>query len=31
MHEHPTARALRGERVRGETLAVRRGAGRRAG
>jgi signal transduction histidine kinase len=25
MHEHPTARALRGERVRGETLAVRRG------
>src|SRR5581483_7656738 len=24
MHEHPTARALRGERVRGETLAVRR-------
>jgi PAS domain S-box-containing protein len=26
MHEHPTARALRGERVRGETLAVRRGA-----
>jgi PAS domain S-box-containing protein len=26
MHEHPTARALRGERVRGETVAVRRGA-----
>jgi signal transduction histidine kinase len=26
MHEHPTARALRGESVRGETLAVRRGA-----
>lgn len=26
MHEHPTARALRGERARGETLAVRRGA-----
>jgi len=25
MHEHPTARALRGERVRGETLQVRRG------
>jgi PAS domain S-box-containing protein len=25
MHEHPTARALRGERVRGETLVVRRG------
>ena len=25
MHEHPTARALRGERVRGETLAVKRG------
>jgi PAS domain S-box-containing protein len=25
MHEHPTARALRGERVRGETMAVRRG------
>ena len=25
MHEHPTARALRGDRVRGETLAVRRG------
>ena len=25
MHEHPTARALRGERVRGETIAVRRG------
>jgi PAS domain S-box-containing protein len=25
VHEHPTARALRGERVRGETLAVRRG------
>ena len=25
MHEHPTARALRGEGVRGETLAVRRG------
>ena len=27
MHEHPTARALRGERVRGETLEVRRGPG----
>ena len=27
MHEHPTARALRGESVRGQTLAVRRGAG----
>jgi PAS domain S-box-containing protein len=27
MHEHPTARALRGERVRGETLSVRRGPG----
>ena len=27
VHEHPTARALRGERVRGETLEVRRGAG----
>src|SRR6185503_14019808 len=26
MHEHPTARALRGERVRGETLAVKRGS-----
>ncbi|MEO6525773.1 MAG: PAS domain-containing protein [Gemmatimonadaceae bacterium] len=26
VHEHPTARALRGERVRGETLEVRRGA-----
>ena len=26
MHEHPTARALRGERVRGEMLVVRRGA-----
>ena len=25
VHEHPTARALRGERVRGETLAVKRG------
>ena len=25
MHEHPTARALHGERVRGETLGVRRG------
>ena len=25
MHEHPTARALRGERVRGETIAVKRG------
>jgi signal transduction histidine kinase len=25
MHEHPTARAMRGDRVRGETLAVRRG------
>ena len=25
MHEHPTARALRGESVRGETLTVRRG------
>ena len=25
VHEHPTARALRGERVRGETLEVRRG------
>ncbi|GAC1686765.1 MAG: hypothetical protein NVS9B3_05230 [Gemmatimonadaceae bacterium] len=25
-HEHPTARALRGERVRGQTLEVRRGA-----
>ena len=25
MHEHPTARALRGESVRGQTLAVRRG------
>jgi PAS domain S-box-containing protein len=25
MHEHPTARALRGERVRGETMSVRRG------
>src|SRR5215208_339964 len=28
VHEHPTARALRGERVRGETLEVRRGANR---
>ncbi|MEO8337826.1 MAG: ATP-binding protein, partial [bacterium] len=27
VHEHPTARALRGERVRGETLEVRRGIG----
>jgi PAS domain S-box-containing protein len=27
VHEHPTARALRGERVRGETLEVRRGFG----
>src|SRR5258707_6484835 len=27
VHEHPTARALRGERVRGETLEVRRGSG----
>ncbi len=27
VHEHPTARALRGERVRGETLEVRRGKG----
>src|SRR4051812_24482621 len=27
VHEHPTARALRGERVRGETLEVRRGGG----
>ncbi len=27
VHEHPTARALRGERVRGETLEVRRGPG----
>ena len=26
LHEHPTARALRGETVRGQTLAVRRGA-----
>lgn len=26
MHEHPTARALRGERVRGETLVVKRGS-----
>ncbi len=26
VHEHPTARALRGERVRGERLQVRRGA-----
>jgi PAS domain S-box-containing protein len=25
VHEHPTARALSGERVRGQTLAVRRG------
>jgi len=25
MHEHPTARGMRGERVRGEALAVRRG------
>jgi signal transduction histidine kinase len=28
VHEHPTARALRGERVRGETLEVRRGPNR---
>ena len=28
VHEHPTARALRGERVRGETLEVRRGRDR---
>ena len=27
VHEHPTARALGGERVRGESLAVRRGDG----
>ena len=27
MHEHPTARALRGESVRGQTLRVRRGDG----
>ena len=27
VHEHPTARALRGERVRGETLEVPRGTG----
>jgi signal transduction histidine kinase len=27
VHEHPTARALSGERVRGQTLAVRRGDG----
>ena len=27
IHEHPTARALRGESVRGQTLAVRRGDG----
>ena len=27
MHEHPTARALKGETIRGATLAVRRGAG----
>lgn len=27
MHEHPTARALKGETVHGATLAVRRGAG----
>jgi PAS domain S-box-containing protein len=27
VHEHPTSRALRGERVRGETLEVRRGPG----
>ena len=27
VHEHPTARALAGERVRGQTLAVRRGEG----
>ena len=27
MHEHPTARALRGESVRGQTLAVRRSDG----
>jgi len=26
VHEHPTARALRGESVRGETLVVRRGS-----
>lgn len=26
VHEHPTARALQGERVRGETLEVRRGS-----
>jgi PAS domain S-box-containing protein len=30
MHEHPTARALRGESVRGQTLAVRRGSGPQA-
>lgn len=30
MHEHPTARALKGETVRGETFAVRRGAGHAA-
>jgi PAS domain S-box-containing protein len=28
VHEHPTARALRGETVRGETLEVRRGPNR---
>jgi PAS domain S-box-containing protein len=28
VHEHPTARALRGETVRGETLEVRRGPAR---
>jgi len=27
VHEHPTARALQGARVRGETLTVRRGTG----
>ena len=27
VHEHPTARALQGARVRGETLTVRRGSG----
>ena len=30
MHEHPTARALRGESVRGQTLAIRRHDGSRA-
>ena len=30
MHEHPTARALRGESVRGQTLAVRRRDGSQA-